>query len=520
MERACELVDGIPLCIELAASRARHIGLDALLDELGDAIPLMAVGRADRHHSVQSVIAWSHDRLPAEPRVLFDTVSVFAGPFDAAGAASLAGVQDDHAVARVLSELVDQSMVTIEHRGGDARYRLLAPLRDFGRSQLEQSEDMVAVHRRHLEWVVAKAAAADLALRGPAAVAAMASLEALVPELPRARRTIAEGAIPMAMEGLVRALFLFGQEQGRIDLLRAGQPVGAAPIFAASAAVAEWQLGEVAAAAAHASEAVDGATDVLDAGLARLSLAEVCQVRGEHEGAVQLAQEMSELAERGDDPLLATMAHVVQALSYAALGRKADAVRQAGLSAQVSQASGSPLACAWAAYAQGEVRLEDDSGEALDHLDRARALGRAAGSRLLVGVAGLSWVSLRARSSTRTRVAGRVRRDHRALEQGGNCDTPVVDAAQPRPGPRATSADEDAARLHGALMASSRGTAPQGAEGTRLAAAMRGVERRLGTLRFSELVADGANWSDVEVITRARLSCRPGAGTALQDIPR
>ena len=452
--------------------------------------------------------------------MLFDTVSVFAGPFDAAGAASLAGVQDDHAVARVLSELVDQSMVTIEHRGGDARYRLLAPLRDFGRSQLEQSEDMEAVHRRHLEWVVAKAAAADLALRGPAAVAAMASLEALVPELPRARRTIAEGAIPMAMEGLVRALFLFGQEQGRIDLLRAGQPVDAAPIFAASAAVAEWQLGEVAAAAAHASEAVDGATDVLDAGLARLSLAEVCQVRGEHEGAVQLGQEMSELAERGDDPLLATMAHVVQALSYAALGRKADAVRQAGLSAQVSQASGSPLACAWAAYAQGEVRLEDDSGEALDHLDRARALGRAAGSRLLVGVAGLSWVSLRARSATQheslaefAEIIEHWSRAGTATHQWSTLRNLVQVLAQ-------RGADEDAARLHGALMASPRGTVPQGAEGTRLTAAMRGVERRLGTLRFSELVADGANWSDVEVVTRARLACRPGAGTALEDIPR
>jgi len=514
VERACELVDNIPLCIELAASRARHIGLDALLDELEKAIPLIAIGRADRHHSVQSVIAWSHDRLPAELRVLFNTVSIFAGHFHVADAASLAGVHDERAAAQALSELVDQSMVTVEHRGGTAQYRLLAPLRDFGRWQLEQSEDLEAVSRRHLAWVVATAAAADRALRGPAAVEAMGSLEALVPELPRARRTIAEGAHPRAMQELMRALFLFGQEQGRIELLQAGQPADAASIFAASAAVAEWQLGEVEAAVGHATQAVDLATQGLDACLARLSLAEACQVRGDHGRAVQVGQELSELAERGDDPLLATLAHVVQALSYAALGRTGDGVREARLAARDSEASGSLLASAWAAYAQGEVRLEDEPGEALGHLDRARTLGRAAGSRLLVGVAGLSWVSRRARSAIDDESLAEFAEIIEHWSKAGTATHQwttlrnLVEVLARR------GADEAAARLHGALMASPREAVPQGAEASRLTAAMKRVEGRLGALRFSELMADGENWSDVQVVAYSRLACRPGQATA------
>src|SRR5829696_10808 len=396
-----EQVDGIPLCIELAASRARHVGLGALLDELGDAIPLVAIGRADRHHSAQSVIAWSHDRLPQEPRVLFDRVSLFAGPFEASAAARLAGAEDERAAADLLSVLVDRSMVTVDHRGLAARYRVLAPLRDFGRHQLEQSADNDVVHRRHLEWVVSGASAADEALRGPAGAAAMITLEGLVPELPRARLTVAAHDDATAKEELARALLVFGQEQGRVELLMP-QPLDAdaAPVCQAAAAVAGWQLGDIDAATAGAQRAVDRATHVRDAALARLSLAGVCQVRGDHERAVQLGREMSDLAARGDDPLLGTMAHVVQALSCAALGRTADAVREAERSAGIAQQSGSPLASGWAAYAQGEARLERDPGQALDYLERARALGRSAGSRLLTGVAGLSWVSLRARSTT------------------------------------------------------------------------------------------------------------------------
>jgi len=337
----------------------------------------------------------------------------------------------------------------------------------------------------------------------------MRTLDALVRELPRASRTIHEGADPEAMTELARAFFIFSQEQGRVELLQTGQLVDAAPIFAALTAVAEWQLGAVAAAADHARRAVGGTSNVLDSTLALLSLAQVSQLQGDHERAVVLGREMSALGQRGDDPLLATMAHVVQALSYAALGRTGEAVREARSSAQVAQASGSVLAAAWAAYAQGEVRLEEVPGEALGHLDRARALGRTAGSRLVVGVAGLSWVSLRARSATDdeslaefAEIIEHWSRAGTATHQWATVRNLVQVLAQ-------RGADDDAARLHGALMAAPRRAGPHGAEAARLAAAMKHVEGRLGPLRFSELMAEGARWSDIEVVTQSRLACRP-----------
>jgi hypothetical protein len=68
-------------------------------------------------------------------------------------------------------------------------------------------------------------------------------------------------------------------------------------------------------------------------------------------------------------------------------------------------------------------------------------------------------------------------------------------------------ADDDAARLHGALSVGARGPAPAGAEAQRLAEAMTSVQGRLGLLRFSELVAEGGTWSDAEVVARARAAC-------------
>jgi ATP/maltotriose-dependent transcriptional regulator MalT len=291
----------------------------------------------------------------------------------------------------------------------------------------------------------------------------------------------------------------------------------ASPVCQAAAAVAGWQLGDIYAATAGAERAVDRATHVRDAALARLSLAGVCQVRGDHARAVQLGREMSDLAGRGDDPLLGTMAHVVQALSCAALGQSDVALREAELSAQVAEQSGSPLASGWAAYAQGEVRLERAPDHSLGYLERARALGRGAGSRLLTGVAGLSLVSLRARTTTDdeslagfAEIIDHWARAGTAVHQWATLRNLVQVLAQ-------RGADEDAARLHGALTTSPRGAAPQGAEAARLAAEMGRVKTRLGPQRFSELTAEGARWSDTEVVARSSAACRAGADAISPD---
>jgi hypothetical protein len=70
-------------------------------------------------------------------------------------------------------------------------------------------------------------------------------------------------------------------------------------------------------------------------------------------------------------------------------------------------------------------------------------------------------------------------------------------------------ADEDAARLHGALSVGERRAAPVGAEAERLATAMASVQDRLGLIRFSELVAEGGTWSDADLVAQARSACSP-----------
>lgn len=519
VREVCERVDGVPLCVELAASRARHVGLDGLLDELADSVTLHAVGaRAHRHGSIDSVIAWSYDRLSPGLQQLFDRVSVFAGSFDAGAAERVTGDSARRTAAvDGLSELVDQAMIGVDVSAGTARYRLLSPLRDYGRQRLAETGETPAVQLRHARWVIQEATAADLMLRGPGARTAMARFEELLPEMVLAQRTLSGTDAVEASTALSRALFCFGQEQGRVDVLLPLAEGGDAPaaidghagpaIVHASIAVARWQLGDLDSAALHAEMATSTAVEPVDSAIAQLALAEVRQLQGDHTAAIELGASLSRLSEQIGDALLATLAHVVQALSLGALSESVESERQAAIAADIAERCGSPLAVAWGAYALGESRLEHQPEEALAHLERAWSLGRALRSRMLTGVAGLSSVSLRARTESSD---GSLSGFAEIIDHWTKAGTSVHQWTTIRnlvPVLAQRGADEESARLYGALQADRRGREPHGAEANRLSMAMSRAEERLGVLRFAELRAEGAAWSDLAVAAYARSLC-------------
>ncbi len=137
--RLCQLLDGIPLAIELAALRLRAVSLDELLARLPGHLRLLASGRREaagnRQQSLRASIAWSYDLCSPAERLLWARLSVFAGDFDLAAAeAAGSGAELDQAeVLETLVGLVDKSVVLrVADAGGTARYRLPAIVREQG----------------------------------------------------------------------------------------------------------------------------------------------------------------------------------------------------------------------------------------------------------------------------------------------------------------------------------------------------------------------------------------------------
>ncbi|MBX3285209.1 MAG: hypothetical protein KF703_07690 [Actinobacteria bacterium] len=151
----CEALDGLPLAIELAATRTRSMSLVELRDHLDDRFRLLTGGRRRsrrRQTTLDAVIAWSHDLLePAERRFLH-ALSVFVGSFDAESAAAATELEGPAALV-LLDALVAKSMVEPVESTQPTRYRLLESIRLFAAERLaaeQRSDDVRARVARFL----------------------------------------------------------------------------------------------------------------------------------------------------------------------------------------------------------------------------------------------------------------------------------------------------------------------------------------------------------------------------------
>ena len=144
----CELLDGLPLGIELAAARTSLLPLPAIRDRLGARLPLPGAGPRDvpdRQRTLEGAISWSYALLPPERQRLLREISVFDGGFDLEQVSALQGGAD---VLDGLLELVDQSLLMRES-GGEIRFRMLRTIGTFALAELEAEGRATELRRRH-----------------------------------------------------------------------------------------------------------------------------------------------------------------------------------------------------------------------------------------------------------------------------------------------------------------------------------------------------------------------------------
>lgn len=165
-------LDGIPLAIELAASRARVMSVQQISERLDDRFRLLTSGGrtvAHRHQTLKAAMDWSYDLLTEPERTLLRRLSVFAGGWtlEAAEAICAGGDVEAGQVLDLLARLVDRSLVLVQETPeGSTRYRLLETVRQYGRGRLHEFGEEEWTRTRHRDWYLLLAERAERSLHG------------------------------------------------------------------------------------------------------------------------------------------------------------------------------------------------------------------------------------------------------------------------------------------------------------------------------------------------------------------
>ncbi len=171
----CWRLAGLPLALELAAAKARFLDPATLLSRLDQALSTAwARDLPERQRTMRATLDWSFGLLGEPERSLLGRLSVFVGGFSLPAAEAVgagpdavgnAGGEDviDH-----LGTLVEQSLVTVDpDAGGEARYGMLEPVRQYAREKLEQSGEAQGVLREHAAFFLALSRRAGSGMWGP-----------------------------------------------------------------------------------------------------------------------------------------------------------------------------------------------------------------------------------------------------------------------------------------------------------------------------------------------------------------
>ncbi len=152
----CRRLDGIPLAIELAASRMASMTASDVCDRLDQRFRLLVGSRRglERHQTLRHTVAWSYDLLDDAEKCLLTRCSVFSGGFDLESACAVDGSNpsDDYAVLNLLDALVRKSLLSVDRSARRARYSMLETIRQFAEEQLVARGEATEVRTAHARY--------------------------------------------------------------------------------------------------------------------------------------------------------------------------------------------------------------------------------------------------------------------------------------------------------------------------------------------------------------------------------
>jgi predicted ATPase len=156
----CRRLDGIPLAIELAASRMAAMTAIEVRDRLDQRLRLLVGSRRglSRHHTLRHAVAWSYDLLDEPEKAVLDRCSVFAGGFDLQSACAVMGSDDDFATLDLLDALVRKSLLVADRSSGRTRFSMLETIRQFAEEQLVAGGEASQIRAAHSRYFAGREA--------------------------------------------------------------------------------------------------------------------------------------------------------------------------------------------------------------------------------------------------------------------------------------------------------------------------------------------------------------------------
>jgi non-specific serine/threonine protein kinase len=163
----CVRLDGLPLAIELAAARIKHLTPQTILTRLDHRLQLLTGGRHDlpeRQRTLRGTIEWSYELLDEAQRTLFRRLCVFAGGFSLHAVESLCPLEANPGgqLLDQITSLADKSLLTpVNAADDDPRFTILETIREFGLERLDESREASAIRKTHAEYFLTLAEQAE-----------------------------------------------------------------------------------------------------------------------------------------------------------------------------------------------------------------------------------------------------------------------------------------------------------------------------------------------------------------------
>jgi predicted ATPase len=385
----CRRLDGLPLAIELAASRMASMTASDVRDRLDQRFRLLVGSRRGlaRHHTLRHAVAWSYDLLDDAEKVLLERCSVFAGGFDLESACVVAGSdQDEFEVLNLLDVLVRKSLLLADRSSGHARFSMLETIRQFAEEQLVARGEASEIRAAHSRYFAGREA----------------DIMALS-DSPRQREAYDWFTVEFAN---LRTAFRWAADQGDLDVaaiiatyagwlglgVQTFEPIAwAEELIEPARAIDHPRLASlyVLASLCYMTGRIEAALGYSDAGQIVVGRSREALPQGNEGalGAVYLAIGQPErLAEwcraqlaRGRDTHVNIRAWLVVALSLAGSG--GEAMDSADGLIEAAEATGTPSGLAFALFAYGFAFRDADPVRALNALGQGVVIAQDSGNR-------------------------------------------------------------------------------------------------------------------------------------------
>jgi predicted ATPase/DNA-binding SARP family transcriptional activator len=396
----CRRLDGLPLAVELAATRAATLGLGPLRSRLDDSLDLLGEEGRPRHYRLRAVVEWSYGLLGPADRRLLGALSVFGGDFDLEAAEHVADPVAVGSGALALARLVESSLVAASVTGDGTAYRLLMIVRAYAAERLAGAGQEQIARLAHAGWVASIVETAAREATGPGCAAALAQVARNRADVGAAARWALHSGRPGLAGRITGALKLCPHWRPDPELIALIGEVArdpgirrssAAALALAAGGLAACDTGELIEAERLGTEALKHAADPAERFLAMLCLGIATLYRGDQDRSVSWWGQIA--TDTSFPPAHRAEGHATLAL-LACYGGDLDAAREHAAQARIAaEAAGASGYQAFATYAAGEVALLQDPQTGVALLRAAAAEAGSTGATQVVPVARIALAS-------------------------------------------------------------------------------------------------------------------------------